>query len=121
MTDNIGALDLTGVSFRPGSLHGNVGSVPVVPLNDAVLDALDVEGRVMFYASNRDGGAVFRRLFPQGGRQRDEVFSGKLGWQPTNQLSISEDNIDCARIYDQDAARLIEEAILGASRVTGQG
>lgn len=66
MTDNAGALDLTGVSFRPGSLQGNASNTPVVALHNTVLDALDVEGRVTFYASDSDRGPVFRRLLPQG-------------------------------------------------------
>lgn len=70
MTDNSGALDLTGVSFRPGSLQGNLSDTPVVALHGAVLDALDVEGRVRFYASDSDRGPVFRRLLPQGGAAR---------------------------------------------------
>ncbi|WP_405501371.1 hypothetical protein [Streptomyces anulatus] len=115
MTDNSGALDLTGVSFRPGSLQGNLSDTPVVALHGAVLDALDVEGRVRFYASDSDRGPVFRRLLPQGGAQRDEVFSGHLGWQPTTLLSALDGDVDCVRIYDQDAAKIIEDAMLGAA------
>ncbi|MFD4016450.1 hypothetical protein [Streptomyces sindenensis] len=115
ITDNCGAVDLTGVSFRTGSLQGNAYNTQVVPLNDAVLDALDAEGRVTFYASGDDRGVVFRRLLPQGGGQRDEVFSATLGWQPTTQLSTSEVDIECIQIYDQDAARLIEHAVLGSA------
>ncbi len=66
ITDNCGALDLTGVSFRPGRLQGNAYNTQVVPLNDAVLDALDAEERVTFYAFGDDRGTVFRRLLPQG-------------------------------------------------------
>lgn len=120
MKDNVGALDLTGVSFRPGSLQGNASNTPVVTLHGTVLDALDVEGRVTFYASDSNRGPVFRRLLPQGGGQRDEVFSGHLGWQPTTQLSTSEGDVDCVRIYDQDAARIIEEAVLGVPRSASQ-
>ncbi|MFJ2024201.1 hypothetical protein ACIODW_10400 [Streptomyces sp. NPDC087897] len=120
MEDNVGALDLTGVSFRPGSLQGNASNTPVVALHDAVLDALDVEGRVTFYASDNNRGTVFRRLLPQGGGQHEEVFSGRLGWQPTTRLSAMETDGDCVRIYDQDAARIIEEALLGLPRVAGQ-
>ncbi|MEV7639113.1 hypothetical protein AB0O32_04205 [Streptomyces rubiginosohelvolus] len=115
ITDNCGALDLTGVSFRPGRLQGNAYNTQVVPLNDAVLDALDAEGRVTFYAFGDDRGTVFRRLLPQGGGQRDEVFSATLGWQPTTQLSTSEVDIECIQIYDQDAAKLIEHAVLGSA------
>lgn len=115
ITDNCGALDLTGVSFRPGRLQGNAYNTQVIPLNDAVLDALDAEGRVTFYASGDDRGTVFRRLLPQGGGQRDEVFSATLGWQPTTQLSTSGVDIECIQIYDQDAARLIEHAVLGSA------
>ncbi|MFE6914581.1 hypothetical protein [Streptomyces rubiginosohelvolus] len=115
ITDNCGALDLTGVSFRPGRLQGNAYNTQVIPLNDAVLDALDAEGRVTFYASGDDRGTVFRRLLPQGGGQRDEVFSATLGWQPTTQLSTSGVDIECMQIYDQDAARLIEHAVLGSA------
>ncbi|WP_141693613.1 hypothetical protein [Streptomyces sp. PTY087I2] len=113
--DNSGALDLTGVSFRHGSLQGYAYNTPVVALHDAVLDALDAEGRVTFYTSEKDRTAVFRRLLPQGGGQRDEVFSATLGWQTTTQLSTSEDGIECIQIYDQDAARLIEHAVLGGT------
>ncbi|MFJ6613640.1 hypothetical protein ACIQPT_25560 [Streptomyces sp. NPDC091289] len=120
ITDNAGALDLTGVSLRPGSLQSNASNTPVVALHGIVLDALDVEGRVKFYAYDSDRGPVFRRLLPQGGGQRDEVFSGHLGWQPTTQLSASENDMDCVRIYDQDAARIIEGAVLGVPRVAGQ-
>ncbi|MGW7091493.1 hypothetical protein [Streptomyces sp. NPDC054874] len=120
-TDNVGALDLTGVSFRPGSLQNNSSSTPIVALHGAVFDALDVEGRVTFYASdNSDRGPVFRRLLPQRGGQRDEVFSGHLGWQPTTRMSALEGDAGCVRIYDQDAARLIEEAVLGVPRAAGQ-
>lgn len=66
MVDNVGALDLTGVSFRPGSLQGNASNTPIVALRDTVLDALDVEGRVTFYAYDSDRGPAFRRLLPQG-------------------------------------------------------
>ncbi|PJN27500.1 hypothetical protein CG717_25390 [Streptomyces sp. CB02613] len=114
MKDNVGALDLTGVSFRPGSLQSNTSNTPVVALDGTVLDALDVEGRVTFYAYDIDRGPLFRRLFPQGGEQRDEVFSGRLGWQSTTRLSESEEDINLVRIYDQDAARIIEDAVLGA-------
>ncbi|WP_329155629.1 hypothetical protein OHA63_11900 [Streptomyces anulatus] len=120
MTDNAGALDLTGVSFRPGSLQGNASNTPVVALHNTVLDALDVEGRVTFYASDSDRGPVFRRLLPQGGGQRNEVFSGELGWQPTTQLFTLDGDRGYARIDDQEAARLIEVAVLGAPRCAGQ-
>ncbi|NED04744.1 hypothetical protein G3I55_24120 [Streptomyces sp. SID6648] len=113
--DNSGALDLTGVSFRSGRLQDNAYNTQVVPLNDTVLDALDAEGRVAFYASGDDRGTVFRRLRPQGGGQRDEVFIATLGWQPTTQLSTPEGDIECIRIYDQDAARIIEHAVLGSA------
>lgn len=66
MVDNVGALDLTGVSFPPGSLQGNASYTPIVALHDTVLDALDIEGRVTFYAYDSDRGPVFRRLLPQG-------------------------------------------------------
>lgn len=121
MVDNAGALDLTGVSFHPGSLQGNASNTPIVALRDTVLDALDVEGRVTFYACDSDRGPVFRRLLPQGGGQRDEVFSGKLGWQPTTQLSISDDDRGYFRIYDQEAARIIKDAVLGVPRFAGTG
>ncbi|MEU4178518.1 hypothetical protein [Streptomyces sp. NPDC026589] len=120
MTDNFGALDLTGVSFRHGSLQGYASNTPVVALDGTVLDSLDVEGRVTFYASDRNRGPVFRQLMPQGGGQHDEVFSGDLGWQPTTQLSAMEADGDCVRIYDQDAARIIEEAVLGVPGSAGQ-
>ncbi|MEV2260702.1 hypothetical protein OG473_26265 [Streptomyces anulatus] len=121
MVDNVGALDLTGVSFPPGSLQGNASYTPIVALHDTVLDALDIEGRVTFYAYDSDRGPVFRRLLPQGGGQRDEVFSGKLGWQPTTQLSTSDGDREYVRIYDQEAARIIEDAVLGVPRFAGPG
>lgn len=120
MEDNAGAIDLTGVSFRPGSLQGNASNTPIVALNNAVLDALDVEGRVTFYASDDRRGPVFRRLFPQEGGQHEEVFSGRMGWQPTIRLSAMEADGDCVRIYDQDAARIIEEALHGAPGAADQ-
>lgn len=123
MRDNAGALDLTGVSFRPGTLQNNAGSTPIVSVSEAVLDALDAEGRVTFYAADSGEERVLRRRVLPGGEQHEEVFSGRLGWNPTERLHISEEDskeTGCVRIGDQEAARLIETAVLDTPRATGQ-
>lgn len=117
--DNAGGLDLTGVSFRPKGLKDNLGTPPFRALSATVLDALDAEGRISFYAAGEGQGLVLRRRLLPGGEQRDEVFSQDLRWEPTDRLPNSEEEAKDAgwvRIGEVEAAELIGAAVVSASR-----
>ncbi|MEU5015599.1 hypothetical protein AB0G35_36170 [Streptomyces sp. NPDC021749] len=114
--DNAGGLDLTGVSFRPKGLQSNLGSASLVALRGDVLDALDAKGRISFYATADGRPPVLRRRLLPGGERHDEAFGQDLRWEPTDRLPGSEEEAKEAgwvRITDNEAAQLIEEALVG--------
>ncbi|MEV4877209.1 hypothetical protein [Streptomyces cyaneofuscatus] len=118
MRDNSGALDLTGVSFRAGTMQDYLGDTPIVTVDASVLDALDTEGRVMFFATATDQGPILRRRLPPGGGEQDEVLNERLVWEPTDRLRTLEEETERARyvqITISEAARLIEAVAPGGS------
>ncbi|MFF5706804.1 hypothetical protein ACFY7H_30605 [Streptomyces sp. NPDC012794] len=76
-------LDLVGVMYRPGKPEGYLGSWPVGVLDDAVLDALEGEGRLTYYGAEDGRGTVQRRR-EVGEVPTDEVFGWDLRWRPTD-------------------------------------
>ncbi|MGW2628144.1 hypothetical protein ACWC2K_02240 [Streptomyces chattanoogensis] len=115
--DHAGFLDLTGVLFRPGTLRGHLGTTPLTALSDVVLDALDAEGHISFYAVTYGQGLLLRRRELRD-EQRDELFSQNLCWEPTNLLPASEKEAEEAgwvRISDLEAVRLIEATVVGTA------
>ncbi|MEU8438802.1 hypothetical protein AB0F18_39180 [Streptomyces sp. NPDC029216] len=116
--DNSGALDLTGVSFRLGALAGYLGNPPVALLGDAVLDALDADGRIVYYTAEDGQGPLLRRRALRG-EQKDELFSRELRWEPTDAIPATETELKEAGLAELDelkAARLIGEIV---AAVTG--
>ncbi len=99
------ALDLVGVSCKPGPLEGFLGSRPVALLGDAVLDALDVEGRVVYYAPEGGGGPLLQRH-----AWGTEVLGPGLRWCPTARDPEGERGL--VRIDRLEAARRIGRAAL---------
>ncbi|MCX4518415.1 hypothetical protein OHA69_12175 [Streptomyces anulatus] len=124
MRDNSGALDLTGVSFRPGTMRDYLGDTPIVTVRASVLDALDTEGRVTFFAKDAGDGPVLRcRLLP-GGEERYEVFSDQLNWDTTGAIHTQERGAEGAtytRTTPSEAARIIEAMMSGPSAKQREG
>ncbi|MFE7181180.1 hypothetical protein [Streptomyces erythrochromogenes] len=120
--DDAGGLDLTGVSFRPGTPQGNLGTPPFQALDGTVLDALDARGRVSYYAhcaADGNRALLVRRRVVRGGRH-DEVFGPDLRWVPTGRLPETEEAIASAGLVPLDeiaAAELIGDAV---DRCTGR-
>ncbi|WP_051893318.1 hypothetical protein [Streptomyces erythrochromogenes] len=116
--DNAGGLDLTGVSFRPGTPQGNLSTPPFRALNETVLDALDARGRVSYYAVDGPQALLVRRRVVRGERH-DELFGPDLRWEPTDRLPEKEEAIKGAGLVPLDeiaAAELIGDAVDRASR-----
>ncbi|MFD0376230.1 hypothetical protein [Streptomyces sp. NPDC127112] len=97
------ALDLVGASYRPGPLRGFLGGRPVAVLDDAVLDALDLEGRVTYYAPEGVGGALVQRH-----ARGTELLGPDLRWCPTDRDPEGEEGL--VRIDLLEAARRIGRA-----------
>ncbi|MCF3146247.1 hypothetical protein [Streptomyces platensis] len=116
--DNAGFLDLTGVLFRPGTLRGHLGAPPLSTLSDVVLDAVDAEGRISYYAAADGQGPLLRRRELRD-EQCDELFSRGLQWEPTEQLPSSEEKVKEAGLVELDeteAANLIGVMVANTSR-----
>lgn len=95
------ALDLVGVSYRPGPLHGFLGSRPVTALGDRVLDALEgAEGRVEYHAPEHGGPALLRRH-----ALGTEALGPGLRWHATGRDPDAEPGL--VRIDPLEAARRI--------------
>ncbi|MGE7390413.1 hypothetical protein ACQKM2_33535 [Streptomyces sp. NPDC004126] len=78
-------IDLVGVMCRPGKLAGYLGSRPVAVLDDAVLDALEGEGRITYYGAEDGRETVQRRREVRDvDVPADEVFGWDLRWQPSD-------------------------------------
>ncbi|MEU6294432.1 hypothetical protein [Streptomyces erythrochromogenes] len=118
--DDAGGLDLTGVSFRPGTPQGNLSTPPLLSLDEAVLDALDARGRVSYYAhyahcaADGDRALLVRRRVVRGERH-DELFGPDLNWEPAGRLRLpdTEEAIKGAGLVPLDetaAAELISGA-----------
>ncbi|WP_228991323.1 hypothetical protein [Streptomyces sp. DH8] len=124
MRDNSGALDLTGVSFRPGTMQDYLGDTPIVTVRAPVLDALDAEGRITFFVSDTGQESVLRRRLLPGGEERFEVFSNQLNWDTTGGIHTQEKGAEGAS-YDQvtssEAARIIEAMMSGPNTKHGRG
>ncbi|MEU3407913.1 hypothetical protein ABZ766_28750 [Streptomyces sp. NPDC006670] len=117
LRDNRGALDLTGVSFRLGALADYLGNPPVTLLGDTVLDALDADGRTVYYTAEDGQGPLLRRRTPRDG-QRDELFGRDLRWAPTDLIPAGETELKEAGLAELDelkAARLIGEIVAAVS------
>lgn len=104
-----GFLDLVGALYKPGPLQGFLGSRPVGVLGDAVLDALDAEGRVAYYAPEAGGGPLLRRHGPGA-----EVLGPGLRWGPAG----AEGGEGLVRIDQLEAARRIGAAVQPEARVS---
>ncbi|GGP35291.1 hypothetical protein [Streptomyces sindenensis] len=122
MRDNSGALDLTGVSFRPGTMQDYLGDTPIVTVRASVLDALDAEGRITFFASDTGHGPVLRRRLLPGGEERYEVFSDRLNWDTAGGIHTQEkgaEGVGYAQITPSEAARIIEAMMSGPTAKHG--
>lgn len=120
--DHAGFLDLTGVSFRPGTLQGHLGTPRLSTLSEAMLDAVDAEGRISYYAASAGTGPLLRRRDLRDERH-DEVFGQGLYWEPTDLLPASEEEAKEAgwvRLDEIKAAELIGTALAHASRRGGE-
>ncbi|MFE7099572.1 hypothetical protein [Streptomyces erythrochromogenes] len=116
--DNAGGLDLTGVSFRPGTPQGNLSTPPLLALGETVLDALDTEGRVSYYAADGGRAPLVRRRVVRGERH-DGLFGPDLRWEPTDRIPETEEAVKAAGLVPLDeiaAAELIGDAVGRASR-----
>ncbi|MFJ1566998.1 hypothetical protein ACIOG8_22740 [Streptomyces erythrochromogenes] len=118
LRDDAGGLDLAGVSFRPGTPQGNLGTPPFRAFDVTVLDALDAEGRISYYAVGASRAPLMRRRVVRGERH-DEVFGRDLRREPTDRLPETEEAIVSAGLVPLDeiaAAGLIGAAVDRASR-----
>lgn len=93
-------LDLVGAMYKPGPLRGFLGSRPVSVLGDAVLDALDAEGRVVYHAPEAGDGPLLRRH-----ALGTELLGPDLRWCPAGRDPDHEQ--DLVRIDQLEAARRI--------------
>ncbi|MFJ9939004.1 hypothetical protein [Streptomyces erythrochromogenes] len=117
--DDAGGLDLTGVSFRPGTPQGNLGTPPFRALDATVLDALDARGRVSYYALDGPRALLVRRRAVRG-ELHDEMFGPDLRWEPTDRLPETAEAIASAGLVPLDeiaAAELIGDTV---DRCTGR-
>ncbi|MFF8832649.1 hypothetical protein [Streptomyces sp. NPDC015131] len=113
--DDAGALDLTGVSFRPGTPQGNLQTPAFLALSDAVLDAVDAAGRISYYAPSSGQGPLLRRRLVRGERY-DEEFGDDLRWSATGRLPDTEEAIAAAGLVpvgEIAAAGLIGSVVEG--------
>ncbi|RSS46748.1 hypothetical protein EF912_27305 [Streptomyces sp. WAC07061] len=77
-------IDLVGVMCRPGKLAGYLGSRPVAVLDEAVLDALEGEGRVTYHQDEYGQGPLFRSRVLGDGVRAAEVLGPDLRWEPVD-------------------------------------
>ncbi|MFE5805173.1 hypothetical protein [Streptomyces sp. NPDC056491] len=118
LRDNVGGLDLTGVSFRLGTPQGKLRTPGFETLGGTVLDALDAEGRISYCTAAGNRGPLMRRRVVRG-EIHDEVFGRDLRWEPTDRLRETEAGVEDARLIPLDelaAAELIGAAVDRASR-----
>ncbi|MEV5594050.1 hypothetical protein [Streptomyces sp. NPDC052496] len=116
--DNAGFLDLTGVLFKPGPLQGHLRSPALSTLDDTVLDAVDANGRITYYAAVGDGAPLLRRRKLRNA-QRDESFGKNLRWEPTDRITAAEEKGSDASLVEIDeieAANLLGTFTAGATR-----
>ncbi|MFJ9764686.1 hypothetical protein ACIRUY_12775 [Streptomyces erythrochromogenes] len=113
--DDAGGLDLTGVSFRPGTPRGNLGTPPFRALGETVLDALDARGRVAYYAHRAADGnrALLVRRRVVRGQRHDELLGPDLCWEPTERLPDTEEAIKAAGLVPLDGIAAAE--LIGAA------
>ncbi|MFI6933131.1 hypothetical protein [Streptomyces sp. NPDC050287] len=112
-------IDLNGAMVRLGTVESNLAASPFLTLAPAVLDALDAEGEITYYAKISDGyprsnprGIVRRRI--DEGQTHDEAFTRNLRWEPTEYLRLYElghNEVDHVEISAVEAARFIDSAI----------
>ncbi|WP_405980099.1 hypothetical protein [Streptomyces sp. NBC_00158] len=100
-------LDLVGVMCRPGKPAGYLGSRPVGVLDDAVLDALEGEGRITYHQAEGGEGPLFRSRVLGDGRA-DEVLGRDLCWEPAD---LPAGAAGLAAIGHLEAARRIGSAL----------
>ncbi|MFF4365626.1 hypothetical protein [Streptomyces sp. NPDC001594] len=105
-------LDLVGLLYRPGPLRGFLGGRPVGVLGDAVLDALEGEGRITYYAAEDGRGPLLRRRVLRYGRV-DEVLGPDLRWEPVD--PAAEEEAGRAAIDHVEAARRIGDMAAGGA------
>ncbi|MEW1630140.1 hypothetical protein AB0387_22540 [Streptomyces sp. NPDC089173] len=120
-------LDLNGAMIPLGDVESNAAATPLVTLAPTILDALDAEGEMTYFAKISDGyprhspRGIFRRRVDDDGRTHDESFTHHLRWEPTEYLrlyDLGHNDIDHVRITEIEAAVFIEslaEKLTGAS------
>ncbi|SDK58574.1 hypothetical protein [Streptomyces indicus] len=117
-------IDLDGISVPLGTLEESLGVEPFLTLAPVVLDALDAEGQITYYAKIGEGhprssprGIVRRRVDEDA--TYDEAFTRNLRWEPTEYLrlyALGHNDIDHVQISESEAAAFIDSAVarLGA-------
>lgn len=116
--DNGGFLDLTGVSFRPGTLQSHLGVPTLRTLGERTLDAMDAAGRISYYAPPGGKGPLVRRRERRGTRD-DEVLRQDARWEATDSLPASEEGLKdngWVRLDEMRAAEAIEVAVAHADK-----
>jgi len=110
-------LDLNGVMIPLGDMESNASAAPFVTLAPTILDALDAEGEVTYFAKISDGyprhspRGIVRRRVEDDGRTRNEAFTRNLRWEATEYLrlyDVGHNDIDHVRIAEIEAAAFIE-------------
>ncbi|EFL15899.1 predicted protein [Streptomyces sp. C] len=97
-------IDLVGVMVPPGKLAGYLGSRPVAVLDDAVLDALEGEGRITYHQDEYGAGPLFRSRALGDDVRADEVLGPGLRWEP---VDLPAGSAGLAAIGHLEAARRI--------------
>ncbi|MDX2394554.1 hypothetical protein NJL88_31700 [Streptomyces sp. DK15] len=122
--DDAGSIDLTGVTFRLGTLEAYLGNPPVTVLGDTVLDALDTDGRVTYYTSAEDRGLLLRRCVLRGAHT-DRSFGRDLRWEVTDRIpdapgeEVPQD-AGLVRLDELAAARLIGRIVTASPGGAGE-
>ncbi|MEU2394456.1 hypothetical protein [Streptomyces sp. NPDC007369] len=80
--DNAGSLDLTGALMRPGTLQGHLGSPLLPSLDSRLLDVVDAEGRITYYAAADRKGPVLRQRVVRGEAHAEAFDQEGLRWEP---------------------------------------
>ncbi|MFD7630679.1 hypothetical protein ACFV7Q_32440 [Streptomyces sp. NPDC059851] len=120
LQDGAGFLDLAGVLMRPGTLRGCLGTPALRSLDRAVLDAVDAEGRITYYAPADREGPLLRRRVVRGGAHAEVFGRDGLRWEPAGRpLPASPDragDLGLVRLDEMEAADLIAAAVAEAAR-----
>lgn len=118
LRDNAGFIDLTGVSLRPGTLQGHLSTPRLDSLDDAVLDAVDAEGRITYYTAANGQGTLMRKRAVQDAQHNEAFNRGTQRWEPAGTLPASADTAaDFGLIWldEVEAANLIARTVATSS------